>query len=74
MLEWVALSFSVGTYDPCIEPASTALPGGFFTTELPGKQKNNLSGKFPESKDIYLFCSLRYINLWRKTWHIRNIQ
>ena len=40
ILEWVAISFSRGLPDPGIEPASpesSALAGGFFTTEPPGK-------------------------------------
>ena len=39
-MEWVAISFLVGLTDPEIEPsslASSALEGGFFTTEPPGK-------------------------------------
>ena len=36
ILEWVAISFSRGFLDPGIEPIS-ALAGGFYTTEPPGK-------------------------------------
>ena len=36
-LEWVAISFSRGSCQPGIEPASAALAGGFFTTEPPEK-------------------------------------
>ena len=36
ILEWVATSFSRGSCPPGIEPASPALAGGFFTTELQG--------------------------------------
>ena len=35
-LEQVAISFSWGLPDPGVEPASSALSGGFFTTEPPG--------------------------------------
>ena len=31
-LEWVAVSFSRGYFQPGIEPESPALAGGFFTT------------------------------------------
>ena len=37
MLEWVLISFSGGSSRPGIEPASSALAGGFFTTEPSGK-------------------------------------
>ena len=37
ILQWVAISFSRGSPDPGIEPASPALAGGFFTTEPLGK-------------------------------------
>ena len=40
IVEWVAISFSRGFPDPGIEPASPATPavaGGFFTTEIPVK-------------------------------------
>ena len=40
VVEWVATSFLVGLTDPEIEPlslAASALKGGFFTTEPPGK-------------------------------------
>ena len=37
ILEWVAISFFRDLPDPGIEPASPALAGGFFTTELLGK-------------------------------------
>ena len=40
ILEWVAISFSRGSADPGIEPASLvspALASRFFTTQLPGK-------------------------------------
>ena len=33
ILEWVAVSFSRDLPDPGIEPASSALAGGFFTRE-----------------------------------------
>ena len=36
-LEWVSIYFSKGSSQPGIEPAATALAGGFFTTEPPGK-------------------------------------
>ena len=36
-LEWAANSFSRDLPEPGIKPASPALAGGFFTTELPGK-------------------------------------
>ena len=36
-LEWVAVSFSRGSSEPGIKPASPELAGRFFTTELPGK-------------------------------------
>ena len=42
ILEWVAI-FSFRDFpDPGIKPASPALAGGFFTTELPGKPQNNI--------------------------------
>ena len=40
LLEWVAISYSTGSFDPGIEPISLAflsLTGGFFTTVPPGK-------------------------------------
>ena len=40
ILEWVAISFSKGSSNPGIKPASLtspALAGGFFTTEPPEK-------------------------------------
>ena len=40
ILEWVAISYSRGLFNPGIEPASlvsSAMVGGFFTTALPGK-------------------------------------
>ena len=36
ILEWIAISFSRGSSQPVIKPTS-ALAGGFFTTEPPGK-------------------------------------
>ena len=42
ILEWVVISFSRGLPDSGIELAS-ALAGGFFTTELPGKPVVSLS-------------------------------
>ena len=44
-LEWVAVSFSRGSLDPGIEPASSAssaLADGFFTTESPRSQLDTL--------------------------------
>ena len=37
MLEWVAISYSRGSSDLGIEPATPALASGFFTTASPGK-------------------------------------
>ena len=37
ILEWVAISFSRGSFDLGIEPLSPALAGRFFATEPPGK-------------------------------------
>ena len=40
ILEWVAISFSRGSSRPrnqTVSPLASALPGGFFTTEPPGK-------------------------------------
>ena len=39
MQELVVISFSRGSFDPGIEPASPALAGGFFTTEPPEKSQ-----------------------------------
>ena len=36
ILQWVAISFSRDCPDPGIEPTSSALAGGFFTTATPG--------------------------------------
>ena len=36
ILEWIAISFSKGSSDSRIKPASSALSGRFFTTEPPG--------------------------------------
>ena len=36
-LEWVAISFSRGSFNPGTEPVSSVLAGGFFTTEPSGK-------------------------------------
>ena len=35
LLEWVAFPSPGDLPDPCVEPASPALAGGFFTAELP---------------------------------------
>ena len=43
MLEWVAISFSRGSSDPGLKPASPALGGEFFTTEQPGKPRKLLN-------------------------------
>ena len=40
--EWVAISSCMGSSNPRIEPASSALAGRFFTTEPPGKPCNSL--------------------------------
>ena len=43
-LEWVAISSLGGLPNPGMEPASlmsSALPGGFFTTVLPGEGNGN---------------------------------
>ena len=37
ILEWVAMPSSRGSSQPGFKPASSALAGSFFTTELPGK-------------------------------------
>ena len=37
MLEWAALPYPGHLPHPGTEPMSPALPGGFFTTEPPGK-------------------------------------
>ena len=37
ILEWVAISFSMGFPDPVIKPVSPALGGRFFTAQSPGK-------------------------------------
>jgi len=37
ILEWVAIPFSRDLPDPGIELKSSALAGGFFTAEPPGK-------------------------------------
>ena len=42
ILEWVALSFSRGSFHPGIEPVSPALADGFFTTVLPGSHHTTL--------------------------------
>ena len=39
ILNWVVISFSRGSSQPGVEPASSALAGTFFTTEPPGKPK-----------------------------------
>ena len=38
ILEWVAIALSRGSSRPRDSPVSPELAGGFFTTELPGKQ------------------------------------
>ena len=44
ILEWVAISFSRGSFRPGIEPTSPALVGGFFfTTEPPREARLSLS-------------------------------
>jgi len=40
ILNWVAISFSIPSPDPGIEPSCPALAGEFFTTEPPGKPKS----------------------------------
>ena len=40
LLEWVAISFSRDLPDPGIEPVSPAWQVDFFTTEPPGKPKD----------------------------------
>jgi len=53
ILEWVAISFSMGFSDPRIQPRSPALAGSFlflflfiyfFTTEPPGKPYKEVEG------------------------------
>ena len=44
VMEWVAISFSRDLPNLGIEPASPALAGGFFTTELPGNPCIRLGG------------------------------
>ena len=48
ILEWVAISYSRVLTDPGIEATSlesSALAGGFFTTEPPGKLYNDRAGR-----------------------------
>ena len=40
ILEWAAISFSGDLPNPGVEPESSALAGGFFTTEPPGKSND----------------------------------
>ena len=40
ILEWAATSFSRDLPNPGVEPESSALAGGFFTTEPPGKSND----------------------------------
>ena len=44
ILEWVAISFSGGSSLPGTEPVSSALAGGFFTAEPPGKPLRHAVG------------------------------
>ena len=53
--EWVAISYSRGSFQTRIEPASLALAGGFFTTVPPGKALA-LSHGAPESSRLLGFC------------------
>ena len=41
ILEWIAISFSRDLPNLAMEPTSSALADGFFTTEPPGKPNNN---------------------------------
>ena len=43
ILDWVAISFSRGSFDLGIEPASPALAGGLFTTESARKPPDTFS-------------------------------
>ena len=42
ILQWVAISFSRGSFNPEIEPLSASLAGGFFTTEPSGRPKSKI--------------------------------
>ena len=53
VLEWGAISFSGDLPDPGMEPESTALAGGFFTTAPPG-EPNKCSTSQTPSLRIYI--------------------
>ena len=48
ILEWVAISFSRGSYQPRIEPRSLALQADSLPTELLGKGKYRMLGEHNE--------------------------
>ena len=55
-LEWVAVSFSRGSSEPGIKPASPELASRFFTTELPGKPNSQFNHLLKENK--YVPCPI----------------
>ena len=58
ILEWVAISFSMGSAWPRMEPVSAALAGRFFTTEPPGKPSIVVT----QSQNWFLFPFIKVIS------------
>ena len=64
-LEWVAISFSQGSFDPRIEAVSFALASGFFTTAPPGKPH---SLPYMGVKADMYFLLIHKVSLYKEIW------
>jgi len=51
ILEWVAISFSRGSFQPREATHVSCIAGGFFTTEPPGKLSKKVRNMFLEICD-----------------------
>ena len=67
ILEWVAISFSKGSFDPGIKPVSFALAGRFFTTMTPGKPH---SLPYMDVKADMYFLLIHKISLCKEIWFL----
>ena len=64
-LEWVAISFSKGSFAPGIEPVSFTLAGRFFTTVPPGKPH---SLPYMDVKADMYFLLIHKVSLCKEIW------
>ena len=69
-LEWVAISFSKGSFDPGIEPVSFALAGRLFTTVPPGKPH---SLPYMDVKADMHFLLIHKISLCKEIWFLSSL-